>query len=176
MNTSSCAVVLARYVRRRKSTRAQLWKKNGDSAKRIGKLHWACRAGQPTNGLRQLTSESSYCVGDTRKVRFSPAIGTIVDFMSVSFSNRFSKRNGSYYDHATETKRYWPLLYCPRVQFSPFIYYSIHHVTSDTQASRSSVWNVEKLGLMRKAMRMCVIFTLIPLRLSTARIVLRWSS
>ena len=87
--------------------------KDGDSATRIGKSFTECveQARLWTSLSNQLTSEGSCCVSCIRKVRFSLAIRMIVDFMSVSFSDRFRQRNASSYDHRTGNGMYWLLLY-----------------------------------------------------------------
>ena len=43
------------------------------------------------NKLRQLMFEHSvtFCVSGARKVHFSPLVGTVINFSSVSFTNRF---------------------------------------------------------------------------------------
>ena len=46
-----------------------------------------------TNKLRQSMSEHSFCISGARKVRFSPPVGTVVDFTSTNW-----QRNGPSYD------------------------------------------------------------------------------
>ena len=55
------------------------------------------------NKLRQPMSEGSSCISGIHKVRFTPANGTIVDIMSVSFNDYFRQRNASSYNRGMES-------------------------------------------------------------------------
>ena len=70
---------------------------------------------RPARGraIRHLMSEGSYCVGGTRKVCFSPAVGTIVDICPFRSAIIFRQCNGSSDDcrNGNKTNFYWPLLY-----------------------------------------------------------------
>ena len=83
-----CAVMLARYVCHQWSTQLSAVE-HGDLATRIGTFCDTYRAGHAMNKLRQLMSEHSFCVSDTQNIRFSPPVGTVVDFTSILFTNSF---------------------------------------------------------------------------------------